>query len=230
MSSSRRLIANRANARRSTGPRSAEGKAQSRLNAFKHGLATPPSAIPALAPAIAALTHRLVGDNESDPALWSAATRVAEAAVDVMRARWARTALFDQMIQSPNFLQVIPAAESMPAHLPHYKSSSIEMRIQAIMNGTRDKLARSDWTRLKQYLDYAAEAQRVRHHNEAVKQTATQYRSDWDQLDKLDRYERRALSRRRTAIRALEKAQAAAQSDRGREAERAVVSFNDVQS
>ena len=31
------LAANRANARKSTGPRSAEGKARSRLNGFKHG-------------------------------------------------------------------------------------------------------------------------------------------------------------------------------------------------
>ena len=40
MASTRQLEANRANAKRSTGPRSEGGKAQSRLNSRKHGLTT----------------------------------------------------------------------------------------------------------------------------------------------------------------------------------------------
>jgi hypothetical protein len=39
-SSARRIAANRANARKSTGPTSLSGKARAALNAFKHGLAT----------------------------------------------------------------------------------------------------------------------------------------------------------------------------------------------
>jgi hypothetical protein len=35
---SKQLVANRANAQRSTGPKSATGKARSRINAWKHGL------------------------------------------------------------------------------------------------------------------------------------------------------------------------------------------------
>jgi hypothetical protein len=38
MSSPAQILANRANAQESTGPRSAEGKAASRFNALKHGL------------------------------------------------------------------------------------------------------------------------------------------------------------------------------------------------
>ena len=42
-SSPAKIAANRRNARRSTGPRSAAGKARARRNAFRHGLATPAS-------------------------------------------------------------------------------------------------------------------------------------------------------------------------------------------
>jgi len=43
MTSPAKIAANRRNARRSTGPRSAAGKARARRNAFRHGLATPGS-------------------------------------------------------------------------------------------------------------------------------------------------------------------------------------------
>jgi hypothetical protein len=43
MASPAKIAANRRNARRSTGPRSAAGKARARRNAFRHGLATPAS-------------------------------------------------------------------------------------------------------------------------------------------------------------------------------------------
>jgi hypothetical protein len=41
MASERQIAANRANARKSTGPRSASGKARASRNALKHGLTTP---------------------------------------------------------------------------------------------------------------------------------------------------------------------------------------------
>jgi len=204
MASSRRLAANRANAQRSTGPKSGQGKARSRLNAVRHGLAIPASAIPALTPAVTELARQIAGADATDPVIQAAAARVAEAAIDVMRVRHARSAMLDRLLQNPDFLQAIPAAEPMPARLPPYKSSSIKARVQAIVNGTHDELARSDLIRLKQYLDYAAEVQRRWHHNEGAKRKAVQHQADWGCLDKLDRYERRALSRRWTALRALD--------------------------
>ena len=43
MTSAAKIAANRRNARRSTGPRSAAGKARARHNRFRHGLVTPAS-------------------------------------------------------------------------------------------------------------------------------------------------------------------------------------------
>jgi hypothetical protein len=51
--SSKQILANQANAQKSTGPRSAEGKAASARNAFTHGLSASPESLFANAPAVA---------------------------------------------------------------------------------------------------------------------------------------------------------------------------------
>jgi hypothetical protein len=63
MSSDKQLIANQANARKSTGPRTAAGKDKTRYNALKHGLSAEQMVIPGENPAdYAALGERLMRD------------------------------------------------------------------------------------------------------------------------------------------------------------------------
>jgi hypothetical protein len=81
--------ANRANAARSTGPRTRAGKAAVAKNALRHGLSLPVLADPALAPEVAALTGLIAGDGASGAAQ-AAALRIAEAQVDVLRVRRVR--------------------------------------------------------------------------------------------------------------------------------------------
>ena len=61
--------ANRANAARSTGPRTRAGKAAVARNALRHGLSLPVLADPALAPEVAALATRIAGEGASARAM-----------------------------------------------------------------------------------------------------------------------------------------------------------------
>src|SRR5215510_6906587 len=83
------LAANRANAARSTGPRTAAGKAAVARNALRHGLSLPVLADPALAPEVTALAGRIASPGASGAAQ-AAALRIAEAQVNVLRMRRVR--------------------------------------------------------------------------------------------------------------------------------------------
>ena len=67
MTSACKIAANRRNAARSTGPRSAEGKMRARRNALKHGLATHACPDPAHAVEIERLAKALAGQAERSP-------------------------------------------------------------------------------------------------------------------------------------------------------------------
>ena len=75
MTSSRQIAANRRNARRSTGPRSAAGKKRTSRNSYRHGLAATRAIGAARANRIEKLARKIVGD-----------------AKDAIKLEWARTA------------------------------------------------------------------------------------------------------------------------------------------
>jgi hypothetical protein len=89
MSSARKLAANRANARRSTGPKTAAGRARSARNAVRHGLSVPVLADPERRKEAMALAARLGGTPDL-------ALAVARATLDVERVRERR----DQLLTS----------------------------------------------------------------------------------------------------------------------------------
>ena len=61
MTSQRQLEANRANAKRSTGPKTPQGKARSRRNSYKHGLRT------RISPRVGGGFHTFMSDSPLAP-------------------------------------------------------------------------------------------------------------------------------------------------------------------
>ena len=89
MTAARRLVANRANARRSRGPITTAGRARAAQNARRHGLSRPVRNDPACAGDIAALARQIAGAHAGAEQL-ALAGCIAAAQVDLMRVRRAR--------------------------------------------------------------------------------------------------------------------------------------------
>lgn len=93
MRPSARTLANRRNAKLSTGPKTRAGKARVARNAYKHGLSIPVGMRPAYAPAIKIYLEQIIDDTSSKP-VKSAATALAEALVEIDRVREIRLSLY----------------------------------------------------------------------------------------------------------------------------------------
>jgi len=95
--SPRSLAANRRNARRSTGPRSRDGKARASRNARRHGLAAFAAWTGPLAPDLERLTDAIAGPTP-DPCRGHFANIAAEAEFELRRVRAARLSLIAPLV------------------------------------------------------------------------------------------------------------------------------------
>jgi hypothetical protein len=92
MTSDQKIAANRNNAKKSTGPRTAAGRATSRLNARRHGLATGIRADPAIRDDIEKLAGIFARASRRDK-IGEFDLEAAEAHLDLLRIRRFRVAL-----------------------------------------------------------------------------------------------------------------------------------------
>ena len=101
MSSERKITANRANARASTGPKTARGRFHAARNALRHALSLPVYSDPVLAEGVEALAREIIG-TDSNPEIQELARRIAEAQIDLRRVRHARHQLISQALSDPD--------------------------------------------------------------------------------------------------------------------------------
>jgi hypothetical protein len=108
LTTGRQQRANRAEAKSSTGPKTVPGRARSAQNALRHGLNVSVLSDPALAPLAEAIALRIAGPDADAEAL-EQARRIAEAQVDLNRARGSRRRLITGLLTDPTYqpLQVL---------------------------------------------------------------------------------------------------------------------------
>lgn len=184
---SARVKANRANARKSTGPKTQLGKSVCSRNAIKHGLSAAPSLLGMPADDVESLARRIAGEGASAQRL-SAASSIAEADFDLERVRRVR---LDIMSDPKAREKWVSRAELA---LVNREMRKMFKRVDANERSRKFTVAQIN-----------EQADEVAYYVESALKPMSQTLEQGigviaTILSRIDRYERRALARRRRAI------------------------------
>ena len=179
MTSDLKIKANRANARVSTGPRTGRGRASAARNALRHGLSLPVCSDPALSEEVEVLARKIAGPD-ANAEVQELARRVAEAQIDLCRVRYARHQLVSNALSDP-YYEPRAAAVAKLRLLPRLLRQAPEISMETVTKFLTSTPQGPD-------------------------KFATILSEESKRILAIDRYEQRALLRRKTAIRLLDEA------------------------
>jgi hypothetical protein len=181
VTSERKIRTNRANARASTGPHTIRGRARVARNALRHALSLPVCSIPALSEEVEALASKIAGRG-ANAQTQELARRVAEAQIDLRRVRSARHQFLFDTLSKENY-------ES-------YANMRMKVKLlRALLGPNPPDISMEP-------LEFATSTSTP----QGPDKLATILSGEAKKLLAMDRYERRALSRRKFAIRAFDAA------------------------
>jgi hypothetical protein len=172
MTTERKVHANRQNAKCSSGPKSSDGKKRAAQNARRHGLSVPPLASEDDAVWIKRMVDATCG-VDADADIRGLVQEIFYAQSTLLRVRGARKQLFSRVLNDPDFLS--KKERKMSSILASVEAQIGPIKIPDLLKPLFEKSQRED--------RYAI----------ILKDFASQ-------LETMERYENRALSKRRKAI------------------------------
>jgi len=219
--SARRLAANRSNAKRSTGPRTTRGKAQARRNALRHGLAAISLRNPAVSKQISRIVNAIC-DEGAPPLLREQALIIAESEVLLRHVRAARIRAVERVMtveptpptrvpQFPNIEEFLHALDQLdrgkPAAAARWCRSTTrallaqQAKFEAAAARNTDGTGKEEPAVMAKDGEGAAPQARNDASPAIIHDDVDAMCRALSESNKLERYERRALSRRKRAIR-----------------------------
>jgi len=175
LTSDHKIKANRANAQASTGPKTADGRARAARNALRHALSLPVCSNPVLSEEVETLAREIAGPD-ANAETPDLARQIAEAQIDLRRVRCARQKLLSDALDDPQYDSWQEKTAVLKSLLRKNVPDLPVENLVAFLNSTP----------------------------QGPHKLATILSQQAKQLLAMDRYERRALSRRKSAIRAFD--------------------------